>query len=88
MQTRNSSETLLPRPHVILTKKPLFIHHCEKLKHKTSGRFMQENLNYKYTLCSEPTLHDVMLLHFAPDLSYGFYCLVKPTTPKTKMKQI
>jgi len=49
---------------------------------------MQENLNYKYTLCSEPTLHDVMLLHFAADLSYGFYCLVKRTTPKTKMKQI
>ena len=41
---------------------------------------MQEKLNYKYTLCSEPTLHDVMLLHFATHLSYGFYYLVKRTT--------
>jgi hypothetical protein len=47
---------------------------------------MQEKINYKYTLCSEPTLHDVMSLHFAPHLSYSFYYLIK-RTPKTKMKQ-
>ena len=38
---------------------------------------MQENLIYKYHISSEPTLHDVMLLHFAPQLSYCIYCLVK-----------
>ena len=44
---------------------------------------MQEKLNYKYTLCSEPILHDVMSLHFATHLSYGFYYLIKQT-PKQK----
>ena len=47
---------------------------------------MQEKMNYKYILCSEPTLHKVMSLHFAPHLSYSFYYLIKQT-PKTKMKQ-
>ena len=78
MQTVNSSETLLPRPHVILTNTTLCIFTMLKTWSKNpSGWFMQEKLNYQYTLCSEPTLHDVMLLHFAPHLSYGFYCLIK-----------
>ena len=55
----------------------MFIHQCEKWSKKPSRWFMQEKLNYKYTLCSEPTLHDVMLLHFAPHLSYSFHRFVK-----------
>ena len=81
MQTVNSSETLLPRPHVIQTYTTLCLFTTVKTwSKKTSGWFMQEKLNYKYTLCSEPTVHDVMLLHFAPHLSYGFYYLAKRTT--------
>jgi len=89
MHTVNSSETLPPGPHVILTYTTLCLFTTLKTwSKKPSGWFMKEKLYYKYTLCSEPTLHDVMLLHFAPQLSYGFYYLVKRTTPKTKMKQI
>jgi len=38
---------------------------------------MQEKLKYKYTLCSEPPLHELMLLHFAPHLYYSFHHLIK-----------
>jgi len=76
-----SSDTLLPRPHVILTYTTLCLFTTLKTwSKKSSGWFMQENLNYKYTLCSEATLHDVMSLHFPPYLSYSFYCLIKRTT--------
>jgi hypothetical protein len=78
MQTVNSSETLLPRPHVILTYTTLYLFTTVKTwSKKPSGWFMQENWITSTTLCSEPTLHDVMLLHFAPQLIYGIYCLVK-----------
>jgi len=80
MQTVNSSETLLTRPHVILTYTTISLFTTvETWSKKTSGRFMQEKLTYKYTLCSESTLHHVMSMHFAPHLSYGFYCLIKRT---------
>jgi len=78
MQTVNSSETLLPRPHVIQTYTTLCLFTTVKTwSKKPSGWFMQEKLNHKYTLCSELTWHDVMSLHFAPHLSYAFYCLIK-----------
>ena len=44
---------------------------------RTSGWFMHEKLNYKYHISSEPNLHEVILLHFVPHLSYGICCLVK-----------
>ena len=81
MQTVYSSETLLARPHVILTYTTLCLFTTVKnWSKKSTGWFMQEKLNYKCTFCSEPTLHDIMLLHFAPHLSYGLYCLVKRKT--------
>jgi len=70
--------TLLPIPHVILTYTTLCLFTTVKTwSTKHSGWSMHEKLNYKYALGSEPTPHDVMLLHFAPLLSYGLYCLVK-----------
>ena len=51
----------------------MFIHHYENLKQKTC----RKNWITCTTLYSEPTLYDVMLLHFAPHLSYGVYCIVK-----------
>ena len=78
MQTVNSSETLLPRPHVILTYTTLCLFTTVKTwSKKPSGWFTQEKLNYKHHISSERTLHDVMLLHFEPQLSYSIYCLVK-----------
>jgi hypothetical protein len=78
MQTVIYAETLLhtsryPNPHHII-----FIQHCKKTEAKnTVDGSCKKNWITSTTLCSEPTLHDVMLLHFAPYLSYSFYCLVK-----------
>jgi len=80
MQTVNSSETLLPRPHVILTYTLCLFTTVKNWSKKPSGWFMQEKLNYKYTWRSESTLHDVMSLYYAPHVSYGFYYLVTRTT--------
>ena len=48
---------------------------------------MHEKLNYKHQIISEPNLHDIILLLFAPHLSYSIYCLVKLNdTVKNKTK--
>ena len=78
MQTVNSFETLLSRPRYPNLHHIMFIHNCEKLKQKNPvDGSCRKNWITSTTLCSEPTLHDVMSLHFAPHLSYGFYWLVK-----------
>jgi len=81
MQTVYSSETLLARPHVILTYTTLCLFTNVK---NWSKKLLDGSCKKKWiastTLHSEPTLHDIMLLHFAPHLSYGFYCLVKRKT--------
>ena len=77
MQTVNSSETLPPRPHVTLPYTTLFTHHCETEAKNIAEGSCRKNWITRTTLCSEQTLHDVMLLYFAPHLSYGFYCLIK-----------
>jgi len=65
--------TCYPNLHHIM-----FIHHCQKTEAKNLvDGSCRKNWITSTTLCSEPTLHDVMWLHFAPHLSYGFYCLVK-----------
>ena len=49
MQTVNSSETQLPRPHVILTYTTLCLFtNLKTWSKKPSGWFMQEKLNYKH----------------------------------------
>ena len=81
MQTVYSSETLLAKPHVILTYTTLCLFTTVK---NWSKNLLDGSCTKKWiastTLCSEPMLHDIMLLHFAPHLSYGLYCLVKRKT--------
>ena len=78
MQTVNSSETLLPRPHVILTYTTLCLFNTVKTwrKNLVDGSCRKIWIT-STTVCSEATLHDVMLLHVAPHLSYCIHCLVK-----------
>ena len=77
MQTVNSSETLLPRPHVILTYTTLFIHHCEKLKKKPSGWFMQKKLKYRNHIMFWTNIAWCNVTKLPPHLSYSFHCLIK-----------
>jgi hypothetical protein len=42
------------------------------MKQKTQWMVMQEKLNYKYHIMFWTNNAWCMLLHFAPDLSYGF----------------
>ena len=55
----------------------MFTHHCETEAKNIAEGSCRKNWITRTTLCSEQTLHDVMLLYFAPHLSYGFYCLIK-----------
>jgi hypothetical protein len=59
MQTVIHSETLLPRPHVILTYTTLFIHHRKTEAKNTVDGSCKKNWITSTTLCSEPTVHDV-----------------------------
>jgi hypothetical protein len=81
IQTVIYSETLLPRPHVILTYTTLCLFATVKnWSKKQSGWFMQEKLNYKYHIMFWTNTACCMLLHFAPILCYGLYCLSNGTT--------
>jgi hypothetical protein len=78
MQTVIYSETLLPRPHVILTYTTLCLFTIVKnWSKKQRGWSMQEKLNYKYHIKFWTNSAWCTMLHFAPFLSYSFYCLVK-----------
>jgi len=80
MQTVNSSETLRPRPHVILTYTTLCLFNTVKnWSKKSSGCFIKKKPIYKYTWCSEQTLYDILAPYFEPHVSYGFYHLVTQT---------
>jgi len=77
MQTVNSSETLLPRPHVILTYTTLCLSTTVKnWSKKHSGWLIQKKTELEvphYVL----NQHWCRLLHFAPNLCYSSHCLVK-----------